>query len=80
MNEPSAHATANEIFRKWHDLKLSKMDGQYKFLTVYNSASKAIRVDDIRALEESSEVISYPEQHEALLTAVGADRIYSRRN
>jgi hypothetical protein len=70
MNEPAAHTAANEIFRKWADLKTAGMDYQYKFITVYNSTSKAIRADDIQALSDGSATISYPEQEELLLQTI----------
>jgi hypothetical protein len=72
MNEPSAHTAANEIFRKWHELKVAQMDSSYKFVTIYNSASKAIRTDDIQLLNDHSATISYPEQEEALISTFNA--------
>jgi hypothetical protein len=66
MNESAAHASANEIFSKWHDLQIGKRGNAHSFVTVYNSASPAIRPADIQRLGDYSQTVSYPEQGELL--------------
>lgn len=65
MNESSAHSSANEIFRKWYDL-----EGSTNLVTIYNSASPAIRPEDIARLRERSSVISYPEEQDFLASTL----------
>lgn len=66
LNETAAHSSANEIFRKLHDLTLKRYHEKHKFVIVYNSDSAAIRSDDLKRLGEQSEVVSYPDEEKAL--------------
>lgn len=66
LNETSAHLSANEIFIKWHDVNDTRQWNTRKFVTVYNSASQAIRESDLQRLAEYSDVVSYPQQGELL--------------
>jgi hypothetical protein len=63
MNLTAAHSAANEIFTKLYDISQVEQKG-HKLITVFNSASRAVRSTDIRRLGELSNVVSYPqEQH-----------------
>lgn len=66
MNEASAHASANEIFIKWYELVLTGSMVSRNLVTIYNSASPAIKEVDIARLKDYSSVISYPEEEESL--------------
>lgn len=66
MNEVAAHNSANEIVVKLMDLKSSNEIVLQQFVTVYNSASNAIRPEDIERLQTFSSAISFPEQMETL--------------
>jgi hypothetical protein len=68
MNDASAHSSANEITIKLTDLKLSDQVILHKFVTVYNSASNAIRIEDIERLGTLSSTVSYPEERDSLLS------------
>lgn len=79
-NQQTAHVTANEIFRKWYDLK--KDDGtvrqplvaarsDYQFVTVYNSKS-AVRSEDLRRISEYSKTVAYPKEKAELLSVLKA--------
>jgi hypothetical protein len=65
MAEDAAHQTANEIFRKWHDLKPKQ--GSVKFVTVYNSGNKSFRRDDIQRLATYSKTFAYPSEQQQLV-------------
>jgi hypothetical protein len=73
MNEAAAHSSATEIFSKWHDLRVGGQGNAHKFVTVYNSASPAIRPADIQRLGDYSETVSYPEQGELLVQVLSAN-------
>jgi hypothetical protein len=69
MNLTAAHSAANEIFTKLYDLNTIEPK-DHQMVTVYNSASKAIKETDIRRLGEFSRVISYPQQEEFLVATL----------
>ena len=64
MNEASAHSSALEIFRKWYDLGELAVNK----VSIYNSASSVVKTEDIERLREKSNVISYPEEQDFLLS------------
>jgi Domain of unknown function DUF1828 len=66
MNDASAHASAVEIFTRWHDLVLTGSTMGHNLVTIYNSASKAIRAEDILRLKTHTNVVSYPEEQDFL--------------
>lgn len=67
MNDTAAHASALEITTKVRDLTQSSQYVPQRFVTVYNSQSQAIRVEDLERLATMSEVVSYPEEMDTLL-------------
>ncbi len=67
MNEAAAHASATEIATKLRDLKDSGQMVMQQFVTIYNSASEGIRIEDIERLRTLSNAISYPEEIDGLL-------------
>jgi Domain of unknown function DUF1828 len=66
LNEASAHASANEIFVKWYDLVLTGIMETRNLVTIYNSASPAIKEVDLARLRDYSSVLSYPEEQESI--------------
>lgn len=75
MNDAAAHASANEIVIKLLDLRASGEIVLQQFVTVYNSASTAIRREDIERLSTISSAISFPEQMETLVEVLVDPRI-----
>lgn len=65
MNLASARSSANDIFVKWHDL-IQTGASSHQLVTIYNSASRAIRTSDVNRLKDYSIVVSYPEERESL--------------
>ena len=63
-NETSSHPVANDVFCRWYDLERYK--GNYRFLTVVDSSSKAFRQADISRVASVSRVLSYPADSETL--------------
>jgi hypothetical protein len=80
MNDASAHSSANEIVVKLHDLKESGQVILHQFVTVYNSASSAIRIEDIQRLQTLSSAVSYPEEMDSLLSILGDNDPQERTN
>jgi hypothetical protein len=72
LNLPAAHAAANEIFTKLIDFRQTEQE-DHQLITIYNSASKAIRSTDIRRLSEFSQVIAYPEQQYQLAQTLSGE-------
>ncbi len=72
LNEASAHASANEIFRKWHDLRDLNSANGVQQLTIYNSQSQAIKLEDLEGLQEYSNVISFLQEQELLGSLLAA--------
>jgi hypothetical protein len=68
-HEAAAHSSANEIFGKWHDLKKVSTNGHH-YVTIFNSASQAVREDDMKTLQSYSEGVSYPKQGERLVSVL----------
>lgn len=62
------HDQANEVFRRWYDLKKAKVTDQ--FLTVYDE-QQCVRSEDIETLQDISKVVSvsHPKMIERLLKA-----------
>ncbi|HZL29301.1 MAG TPA: DUF1828 domain-containing protein [Acidobacteriaceae bacterium] len=73
LNESAAHASANEIFIKWHDLLPTGKLSNHKLVTVYNSLSTAIREVDLARLKETSNVVSYPDEQDYLASLLSGD-------
>lgn len=67
MNEASAHASANEIFVKWYEL-VTKGGVDAGRVTIFNSASAAIKDVDLDRLRDYSSVVSYPEEGDFLIS------------
>ena len=74
MNEASAHASANEIFVKWYDLVLTGGMVSKNLVTIYNSASPAIKDVDVLRLKDYSNVVSYPEEQDFLFSLLEDER------
>lgn len=74
LNSTSAHASATEIFTKWHDLAKAEVAG-HQFVTIYNSNSRAIKRSDIDRLQEYSQVLSYPEEHDKLARVLAGEDV-----
>jgi hypothetical protein len=73
MNDASAHSSANEIVVKLSDLKQSGQIIEHQFVTIYNSASSAIRIEDIERLQTYSSTVSYPEEMDSLLSTLSGE-------
>ncbi len=54
----AAHGTANEIFRRWHDLS----DDQRQHLTVFDDRVDVYREDDLLRLKDVSDVIPFSDR------------------
>lgn len=72
LNPSAAHSSATEIFAKWHDMTMSG-NHIHKLVTIYNSASAAIKNSDIQRLGTYSSVISYPEQQDTLTRVLSGE-------
>lgn len=57
-NSAASHGMANEVFRRWYDLRNHRTENQ--FLTVYDSSNDVFRDDDIARLGELSTVFAFP--------------------
>ena len=77
LNESAAHASANEIFVKLHDLSATGRPATHTMVTIYNSLSHAIRSEDIARLRTTSNVVSYPEEQDYLARLLEGDIIPS---
>jgi hypothetical protein len=77
LNESAAHASANEIFVKLHDLSATGNPATHTMVTIYNSLSHAIRTEDIARLRTASNVVSYPEEQDYLARLLEGDIIPS---
>jgi Domain of unknown function DUF1828 len=73
LNESAAHASANEIFVKWHDLTATGKYADLQFITIYNSLSNAIRNEDVARLRTISNSVSYPEEGDFLARLLAGD-------
>jgi len=70
MNDAAAKTAAHEIFIKFSDLLHLGTYGNHKFITVYNSASTAVRTEDIERLKTLSSPISYPQEADTLVSVL----------
>jgi Domain of unknown function DUF1828 len=75
MNDAAAHSSANEIAIKLTDLRLSDQIILQQFVTIYNSASNAVRPEDIERLQTLSSTVSFPEQIETLSAILVDDNL-----
>lgn len=66
LNETAAKSSALDIFAKWYDLTKVRSE-PHKLVTVFNSASTAIREEDLARLREYSDLVSYPEEADFLV-------------
>lgn len=69
-NHAAAHGIGNEVFRKWYDL--SPQQGEFQFVTIYDSTTNAFRDDDLARLNELSTVLAFPAQQETIVEALAA--------
>ncbi|MGC1297947.1 MAG: hypothetical protein WA869_23185, partial [Alloacidobacterium sp.] len=73
MNESSAHASANEIFRKWFDI-IESGERTHRLVTIYNSASESVRTEDVKRLASYSNTVSYPEEQDFLVSILQGEQ------
>lgn len=59
-NASAAHTAANEIFRKWHDLREPQRTEQR--VTLFDDRSNAYRDDDLKRLEEVSVIVPFSDR------------------
>lgn len=69
-NSSAAHQVATEMFAKWFDLQ--DKQGEFQFLTVYDSESPVVRDEDIQRLGAFSTVLAFPAQTDAIMEALAA--------
>jgi Domain of unknown function DUF1828 len=68
---PNAHIAANEVFRKWWDLR--PHHNSHQFLTLYDAQnSTAIKEEDIERIGEFSTILTFPDQQEEIQEALAA--------
>ncbi len=68
---PNAHIAANEVFRKWWDLRPHHTSHQ--FLTLYDAQnSAAIKEEDIDRISEFSTILTFPDEQEQIQEALAA--------
>lgn len=60
QNPSAAHALSVEIFRRWHDLDLPQVTEQR--VTLYDDRSNAYREEDLKRLQESSNVLPFSDR------------------
>jgi hypothetical protein len=70
MTPSSIHTSANEIFRKWHDIKGHGTD--HNLVTIYNDKLAKIRPADRQRISDYSKLLSYPSNAEILRSELAA--------
>jgi Domain of unknown function DUF1828 len=73
QNESAAHDQSVETFTRWFDLNVVEtVRDSYRFMTIYDSETDAIRPADISRLYLISEVRAFPSQEESIRAALTA--------
>lgn len=68
---PNAHVAANEVFRKWWDLR--PHHNSHQFLTIYDAQnSRAIKEEDIERIAEFSTILTFPDEQDQIQETLAA--------
>ncbi len=69
-NEQAGHRLANEVFRRWYDLRDHR--AKHNFVTIFDTTTDIFRPDDLGRIGDLSAVLGFPAESDEIRTVLAA--------